>query len=356
MFCAGVMNTDNMSIVGLTIDYGPYQWLDHYIPSATSNTSDEQFRYAYERQPSIGQWDLSKLGEAFALMRQGGVDSEARGLAEFERVLEAEYWPAYNRAYYGRMREKLGLSSAGSGVDIDNEVSEDDKRMVISFLATLEEACGDFTNCFRVLSSLSLSNTNDNTATVLDYLVEQSSSAATYLASIEARVDEEQMAYYQHIMANNPNVRDSSGLIDGERQRKQKRELAKGLTDATKPARDRALWTEWLADYRRHSQQVWGSDGANDSTRRRRMNAVNAKYVLRNWMAQMAIEKAEAGDYSECQSLLDVLLEPYAVDEDEAVVREGEGKARQVEAEKGAGRYTCKPPKNYENVLCSCSS
>ena len=73
-------------------------------------------------------------------------------------------------------------------------------------------------------------------------------------------------------------------------------------------------------------------------------------------MAQVAIEKAEAGDYSECQELLRVLQDPYAVEEDEAVVREGEGKAREVEETKGAGKYTCRPPKDYENVLCSCSS
>ena len=333
------MNTDNMSIVGLTIDYGPYQWLDHYIPSATSNTSDEQFRYAYERQPSIGQWDLSKLGEAFSLMRKGGVEAEKRGLAEFEQVLEAEYWPTYNKEYYGRMRAKLGLAVAAGS---EGEVSEEEKALTHSFLTTLESTCGDFTNCFRILSSLSLSTNNNNTTTILDYLVSQSASAATYLASIQPRVDEEQMAYFQHIMATNPNVRDSSGLIDGETQRKRKRDEVKGLDDAKKVVRDRALWGEWLDGYRRYSQQVWGVDGARDSERRRAMNSVNAKYVLRNWMAQMAIEKAEAGDYTECQQLLNVLLEPYAVEEDEVVVREGEERGRQVEKEKGAGRYTCR--------------
>ena len=73
-------------------------------------------------------------------------------------------------------------------------------------------------------------------------------------------------------------------------------------------------------------------------------------------MAQVAIEKAEAGDYSECEQLLQVLRDPFAVQEDEEVVREGEEKAREVEDNKGMGKYTCKPPKNYENVLCSCSS
>ena len=351
-FVHGVMNTDNMSVLGLTIDYGPYQWLDGFIPSATSNTSDEQYRYAYERQPSIGHWDLSKLGESFALMRQGGAEGERRGLAEYEAALEAEYWPAYHRAYYGRMRAKLGLSAAGGVV---GEASEEDKAMVHSFLAALEATCGDMTNCFRVLSSLSLDDAHDNSATVLSYLVEQSSSAATYTASLAPRVEEEQLAYFAHVMANNPNVRDSSGLIEGERQRKAKREAVAGLDDARKAERDRALWSEWLGRYRRYSQRVW-SGALDGGERRRGMNSVNPKYVLRNWMAQVAIERAEAGDYSECQQLLGVLLDPYAVEEDEAVVREGEAKGRQVEREKGAGKYTCKPPKNYENVLCSCSS
>ena len=330
------------------------------------------------------------------MMRKGGVEAEKRGLAEFEQVLDAEYWPSYNAEYYGRMRQKLGLSAAaaGSGGGADSgEVSDEQKQMIQSFLTTLEATCGDFTNCFRILSSLSLAQTNDNTARIIDYLVSQSSSAATYLASIQPRVDEEQMAYFQHIMAHNPNVRDSSGLIEGEKERKRRRGEVDGLDDTKKQVRDRRLWSEWLDGYRRYSQRLWGSDGGRESERRRGMNSVNAKYVLRsehtthhqpipplpsparpghdadplrlvpvllfvhrNWMAQMAIEKAESGDYTECQQLLNVLLDPYAVEEDEVVVREGEEKGRQVESEKGAGRYTCKPPKNYENVLCSCSS
>ena len=63
-FCHGVLNTDNMSVLGLTIDYGPYAFLDHFNPNFISNASDKQGRYRYEAQPSICRWNLIKFAEA----------------------------------------------------------------------------------------------------------------------------------------------------------------------------------------------------------------------------------------------------------------------------------------------------
>ena len=277
-FIHGVMNTDNMSIVGLTIDYGPYQWMDAYIPQSTSNTSDDQFRYAYERQRAIGKWDLGKLAEALAMMGEGE-EGEGEGKAwrmkEMERVLEEQYEREFERAYYGRMRQKLGLKEGGAGGG-ESEV----RRWVQRFLDVLELTCGDFTNSFRILSSLSLRS--DNSAVVVDYLVQQSASLSTYLTSLAPRIDPDQLAYYEQVLASNPNVRDSSGLIEGEKQRAARRKTAATLTEQGKVERDRALWAAFIAEYRHAMVQQWGAEMESEGKRRRAMNGVNPKYVLRS--------------------------------------------------------------------------
>ena len=378
-FIHGVMNTDNMSAVGLTIDYGPYRFMDAFIPSSTSNTSDEQFRYAYDRQRSIGRWNLGKLAEAFSLLWKDG-EREAT-LADMARVLDAEYERAFEDEYYTRMARKLGLKADAQSADV--------RQWVARFLDVLEATCGDFTNSFRALSTLSLHA--DNSAVVVDYLTQHSSALATYLDSLQPRIDPDQLAYFQHVLASSPNVRDSSGLIEGERQRTARRKEVAQLTDDSKRERDRALWTAFIRDYRAYVVKEWTAE--EEGARRRAMNSVNPKYVLRsdhsthrrplpahsspvmmltplcfascavgcprNWMAQVAIERAEKdGDYSECNALLATLSDPFCVHEDEVVVSEGDDKAKEIEASKaaGAGRYTCRPPNGYENVLCSCSS
>ena len=231
-FIHGVMNTDNMSVLGLTIDYGPYQWMDAYIPSSTSNTSDDQFRYAYERQQPIGKWDLSKLAEALALMGEGE-DAEGEGgkewrLREMTKVLEEQYDAEFDREYYGRMRRKLGMREGTGEAEV--------RRWVHRFLEVLEATCADFTNSFRILSSLSLRADNDNSALIVDYLTQQSASLSTYLASLAPRIDPDQLAYYEHVLASNPNVRDSSGMIEGEKRRTAQRQAAAALTEQGKGA------------------------------------------------------------------------------------------------------------------------
>ena len=268
-FIHGVMNTDNMSILGLTIDYGPFQWLDAYIPSATSNTSDDQRRYAYDKQRAIGKWNLTKLAEAFSLLRGKDGGSE-EALRRMTRLLDETYEAAFEREYYTRMRAKMGLRK-GAG---DEEV----RRWVARFLEVMETTCADFTNSFRALSTLALHH--DNSDTVVEYLTEQSAPLAVYLQSLEPLIDPEQLAYYEHVLASNPNVRDSSGLIEGEKRRGAQRRQVQQLTDDTKRQRDRGLWAAFIADYRAQALKEWKVE--EEEERRRSMNAANPKYVLRS--------------------------------------------------------------------------
>jgi len=102
-FCHGVMNTDNMSILGLTIDYGPFQFLDAFDPGHICNHSDTQGRYAYNKQPNIAYWNLFCLGQALLPL----MDSQEQALAALE-----SYKTVFPAALEARMRAKLGLPDA----------------------------------------------------------------------------------------------------------------------------------------------------------------------------------------------------------------------------------------------------
>jgi serine/tyrosine/threonine adenylyltransferase len=114
-FCHGVMNTDNMSILGLTIDYGPFQFLDAFDPGHICNHSDTQGRYAYARQPNIAYWNLFCLGQALLPL----MDSQDDALAALE-----PYKTLYPEALQAQMRAKLGLHQA-----IDGDVEHIERLM-----------------------------------------------------------------------------------------------------------------------------------------------------------------------------------------------------------------------------------
>ena len=111
-FCHGVMNTDNMSILGLTIDYGPFQFLDAFIPNHICNHSDETGRYAYNRQPNVAYWNLFCLGQALLPL----VGDQELALAALE-----SYKTVFPRELEGRMKDKLGLADDQPG---DRELVE----------------------------------------------------------------------------------------------------------------------------------------------------------------------------------------------------------------------------------------
>jgi uncharacterized protein YdiU (UPF0061 family) len=112
-FCHGVMNTDNMSILGLTIDYGPFQFLDAFVPGHICNHSDEQGRYAYNRQPNVAYWNVFCLGQALLPL----IGDQELALAALE-----SYKTVFPRELEARMRAKLGLPDAREG---DRELLED---------------------------------------------------------------------------------------------------------------------------------------------------------------------------------------------------------------------------------------
>lgn len=234
-FVHGVMNTDNMSILGLTIDYGPYGWLENVDPDWTPNTTDaEGRRYRFIAQPQVAHWNLAQLA--------GAILPLAESSAPFEAALAA-YAATFRADYRRMMAEKLGLTVSQT---------ESDDPIVDEIWTVLAAADIDMTLFFRGLADLPDAN------------------AATENPAMPACVT---AAFY-----------DTPGATP-----------------------DRAPLADWLARYRRRI----AAEGVPADLRRRRMNAVNPLYVPRNYLAQLAIDDAEKGDFSRVREWLDVLRRPY---------------------------------------------
>lgn len=240
-FVHGVMNTDNMSILGLTIDYGPYGWLEGYEPDWTPNTTDAQGRrYRYISQPQVALWNLAQFANAiFPLVES------VEPLQEALKI----YHKTYNSQWQFHTANKLGLQ----------EFKDSDVDLVDDLHNVLQLAETDMTIFYRLLANFD----------------------AQFENSIDARTDEElisviEFAYYE------------------------------------KPAPEAAAsMAAWLRRYRERLIQDFILVGGDNDQRKQRMNKVNPKYVLRNYMAQQAIDKATEGDYSEVNNLLQLLRLPY---------------------------------------------
>ncbi|MGO4743937.1 protein adenylyltransferase SelO [Serratia quinivorans] len=218
-FAHGVMNTDNMSILGITIDYGPYGFLDDYKPDYICNHSDHQGRYAFDNQPAVALWNLHRLAQTLS------------GLMSTEQLQQAlsAYEPALMRAYGEQMRAKLGFFTQ----------SQQDNDLLTGLLSLMAQEGRDYSRTFRLLSQT-----------------------------------EQQQA--------------QSPLRD---------EFI-----------DRAAFDGWYQQYRQRLQQ----EQVSDAERQQAMKAVNPKLILRNYLAQQAIESAEQDDVSKLARLHQALLTPFA--------------------------------------------
>ncbi|MDD4964807.1 MAG: YdiU family protein [Gallionella sp.] len=136
-FIHGVMNTDNMTISGETIDYGPCAFIEHYHPKAVFSSIDELGRYAYGRQPNIARWNLTRLAEALLPL----LDTDETRAVDIASRIIADFQTQYQSAWCDEMRRKLGLRDE---VKADEALAQD-------FLALMETAQADFTLSWRYL-------------------------------------------------------------------------------------------------------------------------------------------------------------------------------------------------------------
>ena len=231
-FVHGVMNTDNMSILGLTIDYGPYGWLDDYDPDWTPNTTDAGGRrYRYGQQPAVAQWNLVQLANAIAPLFET-TEPLQQGLNHFAT--------AYRDGFAAMTCAKFGFPVNGDAA----------QEMMAEAYALLQECALDYTRFFRALADL-------------PEVLPEGESAVALLGDIA--YDDARLAVHRDTL------------------------------DA------------WLRRWHASLDVVVDSHVA----RRMRMHAVNPRFVLRNYVAQQAIELAEAGDESMIHTLLEVLRRPY---------------------------------------------
>ena len=227
-FVHGVMNTDNMSVLGLTIDYGPYGWIDNFDPNWTPNTTDSGGRrYRFGAQPQVAHWNLVQLANALHPLLQA-VDPLEAGLERYVAV--------FNETHRRMWADKLGLAA----------FEADDQGLVDRLQGLLTRGEVDMTKFFRALSGLDLED--PSLAVVAD-------------------------AFY---------------------------------TDDGRERHGVAL-EAWLEEYADRAAR----DGAAPDARVAQMNAANPRYVLRNYLAQEAIDAAEAGDTGLLVELLDVMRKPY---------------------------------------------
>ena len=212
-FNHGVMNTDNMSILGETFDYGPYGFMEDYNPNHVCNHSDHQGRYAFKNQPYIGLWNCSALGHALSSL----LSEESQG--EILQTYEAIFQDALAELY----RKKLGLDLA----------KPEDATLIQGLLDIMESEKLDYTNTFR--------------------------------------------------------------------------NLTQALAEENSPELQSEISKSWVVSFlERHSKETLSKD-----KRLKLMNQVNPKFILRNYMAQEAIEAAEVNDSSKLETLMIVITQPY---------------------------------------------
>ena len=220
-FMHGVMNTDNMSILGLTLDYGPFGFMEAYDPGFICNHTDSQGRYAYNMQPQIGHWNCYALGQTL-LPLIGSVDATEDALKNYQ----AHYAEKLDTLLHA----KLGLQT----------YQENDDKLFDAMFALMQGSHVDFTLFFRHLGDLQIALPETDTA-LRDLFI------------------------------------------------------------------DRVGFDSWAHQYRRRL----GAENSRDASRRLAMHAINPKYVLRNYLAQIAIEKAQKKDYSEVSKLRQILERPF---------------------------------------------
>ncbi len=139
-FIHGVMNTDNMTISGETIDFGPCAFLDTYIASKVFSSIDQFGRYAYNKQPAIAQWNLARLAEALLLL----IDEDQAKAVDAANEIIQQFGDIFQQAWMSVMRAKLGISGADNAADME---------IIQSLLALMEDGQADFTRTFRALSA-----------------------------------------------------------------------------------------------------------------------------------------------------------------------------------------------------------
>ncbi|XP_066441752.1 protein adenylyltransferase SelO-like isoform X2 [Eleutherodactylus coqui] len=256
-FAHGVCNTDNFSLLSITIDYGPFGFMESYDADYVPNTSDDEGRYRIGNQANVGMFNLNKLLVALTPLLDNG-----------QRRMASSILDGFPALYYQRFtelfRSKLGFLGA----------REEDLTLIVSFLSMMEDTRADFTMSFRQLSEIT-----------------------------------------EYHLRNLSITEDCWALHD----------ISQHLD-----------FPAWVAMY---LQRLKSNSDDSDSARRQRMKATNPRYILRNWMAESAVRKAEKNDFSEVHRLQKILQRPF-----------------QMQRMAEVAGYSHKAPEWAKDLKVSCSS
>lgn len=307
-FLNGVLNTDNTSVLGLSIDYGPFAFMDTFDRSYTPNHDDGQLRYSYRNIPEAMWWNLIKFAEDLGLLLGGGTYLDASDFLDKEgylkeeyaesvqeqalaavKVAEREYREVYKKTLESGFQKRLGLVTLKP---------EDDEELFKPLLDILEEAGLDFNQTFRKLGDIALFSGDGSEGS-------KSLDEETLLGDLKE--------FY-------PEKRGSFILISFEDSQKK--------------------FVDWIKKYRQRLEE----EGSNDDNERKiRMNQVNPKFVLKNWILQEVIDRVEKdNDLEVLDNVLHMTLNPFKEEWGRNVVDEM--------------RFTGEVPASLRDGVCSCSS
>lgn len=432
-FVHGVLNTDNMSILGITIDYGPYAFLEHFDSDMTPNGSDSTGRYTWARQAQMIEWNLGKLAEALQPLIP----------AERGEAIVADFQALYKAEFLRLMRRKLGLLTE----------QPDDEDLWLKLLDTLESCSTDFPDFFRALTlynqqisewnvsslspqknPLSLQSSKSLAGDIaLERLVSRSATPTELINTYKKKIRIHKLSMHPQqidmlvgMLRDKPEDVEKMFGVDAETVREEvmgeKSKLDRlviattrikqleGMNPTTKSASDRDALQAWLNDYFERLQRdddafianmqgqgqgagrVEGRVGFDDSVsqveydvggeeaearahlaRFELMEDANPTFVLRNWVAQEAIEAAEKGDHSKVRTVLRMLSRPYSAKycsfSAEESGQQGAGGAPLSPARSSASAsstytqcsaeerpFVRKAPAHASGVFCTCSS
>ncbi|MEQ2182029.1 Protein adenylyltransferase SelO-1, mitochondrial [Goodea atripinnis] len=321
-FCHGVLNTDNMSVLGLTLDYGPYGFMDRS-----------------DIGPAICKWNLVKLAEALAPELP----------TDRAKAVIDEYLDQFNRSYLENMRKKLGLL---------RKEEPEDEILITELLRTMHDTGGaamrdlkwvlpckkrafneinidwfifhffppgaDFTNTFRSLSQISCPSERETeqdkeiVKKATELFLAQCASLEELKSANTPTIDPRELAMLLSMAQSNPTLFEmisDRATIARQLDRMSKLKVLMETSQEELRARQAQEWTSWITLYRK--RLACELEGQSDvqvlqEERVRVMNSTNPRVVLRNYIAQNAIEAAENGDFSEVQRVLKVLEKPFS--------------------------------------------
>lgn len=390
-WCHGVLNTDNMSIIGLTIDYGPYGYMTHFDNDFVPNLSDHSGRYSFRQQPAMCQWNLQKLAEAWALIFP-------HQKSRFDEIIPEYFGLTYNELYQKRMAEKLGINldeqlvtdGQQAGVnratdtpkDAQTETSADDRKAFIEETVTeligelmfaFQMSGAEMTNTFTLLKKLSFdeqAETDDASTRQDDGKSNSDEAIATRIAELCITPSARMKIIRRRISELTPNMHPRQiqqllsiarvdpmklkdifqGNIEAgeitqflEEENKKVQESLRlntelmdymGMSEETKKTKDAERWRNFISEYRKKIKAL----GISDDKRRAQMSKVNPVFIPFPWVLQEAISQAEDGEYSLVRNMMDRLMHPYEDDSRDNVL------------------WQMTPPAVAEDYCVSCSS